>query len=300
MAIDFGFYGQDLCQVVSERSGKTLIINDDLILDENEIWIRDVAKDLEGKLVFGDPEGPHQHNRKLQYYTGWSVIRPNGHNFDPETDPKEWNSHLKLQIHSEGGTVDLRDAEGNDLGYTIRLAKLTRGSSGTELIKLAIKDEKEEKTKSYIWTSQDASMIGMNLGWGQVGLTLEESTPHFGFDTPPVDYVQKFVDYIEGHFDSGAQAEEDKDYFNIHLQMCTVDASELGEHVLYVEQAVVTSLEAPYRQRLYVVESAGDAQIRSNIYELNEPEKFVGGCSKKERPQLWLQMPKRRLVVMLI
>ena len=27
------------------------------------------------------------------------------------------------------------------------------------------------------------------------------------------------------------------------------------------------------------------AQIRSNIYELNEPEKFVGGCSKKERPQ---------------
>ena len=124
---------QDLCQVVSERSGKTLIINDDLILDENE-WIRDVAKDLEGNLVFGDPEGPHQHNRKLQYYTGWSVIRPNGHNFDPETDPKEWNSHLKLQIHSEGGTVDLRDAEGNDLGYTIELAKLTRGSSGTELI----------------------------------------------------------------------------------------------------------------------------------------------------------------------
>ena len=275
---------QDLCQVESEQSGKTLIVNDDLILDENEIWIRDVGKDIEGNLVFGNPEEPHQHNRKLQYYRGWATIRPSGHNFDVQTDAKEWKSHFDIQIHSEGGEVELVDEEGEAIGYSIELAKLTRSSSGTKLLKLAIKDIQEDKVKSYIWTSQNASMIGMNLGWGQVGLTLEDQTPHMGFDTPSVDVVQKFMDYVEGHFDSGIQAKNDPDYYEIHLQMCSVEAPELGRHVLYVEQAIATSLEKPYRQRLYVVESIGDHKIRSNIYELHEPELYIGGCAAKQRP----------------
>ena len=275
---------KDLCQVVSEQSGKTLIVNDDLILDEDEIWIRDVARDIEGNLVFGNPEEPHQHNRKMQYYTGWATIRPSGHNFDIETDPKEWRSHFDIQIHSEGGEVELVDEEGKSIGYSIELAKLTRSSSGTKLLKLTIKDVQEDKVKSYIWTSQDATMIGMNLGWGQVGLTREKETPHMGFDTPAIDVVQQFIDYVEGHFDSSLQAKNDPDYYEIHLQMCTVEAPELGTHVLYVEQAIATSLEKPYRQRLYVVESIGPKTIRSNIYELYEPEAYIGSCSAKDRP----------------
>ena len=50
---------KDQCKIVSSWSKKTMIINDDLILDQNTIYIRDVAKDEKGKILFGHPELPH-------------------------------------------------------------------------------------------------------------------------------------------------------------------------------------------------------------------------------------------------
>ena len=70
-------------------------------------------------------------------------------------------------------------------GYIAQLARLTRGSSNTEVLKLSLIDAATDKTIAYTWTSPDADRIGLNMKWIQVGLTLEAETPHLGFDTPP-------------------------------------------------------------------------------------------------------------------
>ena len=82
---------------------------------------------------------------------------------------------------------------------------------------------------------------------------------------------------LQGHFDSSEQAIDDPTYFDISLKMCPVDASWLGERVLYVEQAVSTRLAEPYRQRLYVIAPLG-GDVVSRVFELSEPEAFIGLC----------------------
>ncbi|MCP4805169.1 MAG: hypothetical protein GY913_04630 [Proteobacteria bacterium] len=84
---------------------------------------------------------------------------------------------------------------------------------------------------------------------------------------------------LAGRFDSADQAAEDFSYYAVSLVACPVDAPELGEHVLYIEQALVETLDSPYRQRLYVVTPEGE-QVRSAIYELDRPKKAVGLCDE--------------------
>ncbi|MCA9624930.1 MAG: chromophore lyase CpcT/CpeT [Myxococcales bacterium] len=88
--------------------------------------------------------------------------------------------------------------------------------------------------------------------------------------------------YLDGRFDSADQANADPEYFAVQLQTCPVEAPELGDQVLYVEQALMSSLAQPYRQRLYVVESGADAttQAVSRVFELTAPATFVGACDE--------------------
>jgi CpeT protein len=90
--------------------------------------------------------------------------------------------------------------------------------------------------------------------------------------------------YLTGTFDSVDQAAEDADYLAVRMVLCPVEAPELGERVLYLEQAQVSTPDQPYRQRLYVIE-AGDApdQAVSRIYGFPRPEAAVGGCEDPGR-----------------
>ncbi|MEM9693297.1 MAG: chromophore lyase CpcT/CpeT, partial [Myxococcota bacterium] len=94
------------------------------------------------------------------------------------------------------------------------------------------------------------------------------------------DRVGQARDWLAGRFDSSAQAAADSDYLSIQLAACAIEAPELGEQMLYVEQAVATRPASPYRQRLYAIE-AGDSPSRdvvSTVYELVDPEAAVGTC----------------------
>ena len=85
--------------------------------------------------------------------------------------------------------------------------------------------------------------------------------------------------YLQGHFDSSDQAAVDADYLAIELTMCPVDAPELGEMVLYVEQAAVG--DDPYRQRIYVIQDGDqpDVQARSVMYDLDFAMAWTGFCT---------------------
>lgn len=90
--------------------------------------------------------------------------------------------------------------------------------------------------------------------------------------------------YLEGRFDSSAQASTDKSYFAIQLLTCRVQAPAQGPLVLYVEQARMDSLTAPYRQRLYVIEPGKDAgTARSRVFEFANPKSVVGLCAHPDQ-----------------
>ncbi len=97
------------------------------------------------------------------------------------------------------------------------------------------------------------------------------------------DIVETLADYLSGEFDSSAQAAEDFQYYSIQLITCPVEAPELGDVVLYVEQASMSSPDEPYRQRLYVLH--GDSEegtAGTTIYELTAPWAAVGLCDEDE------------------
>jgi len=86
--------------------------------------------------------------------------------------------------------------------------------------------------------------------------------------------------FLTGEFDSEAQSQQNWSYYAVSLVMCPVDVPDLGEHVLYVEQAIMDTPDQPYRQRLYVVEPDPDDEnvAVSQVWELNSPAAAVHLC----------------------
>jgi hypothetical protein len=82
--------------------------------------------------------------------------------------------------------------------------------------------------------------------------------------------------YMSGNFSSELQSQRDSDYFDIRLRMVPIWKSTDSIFYLYVEQAMSTSLEKPYRQRIYKVVKSSETDFVSYIYTMNAPQRFVG------------------------
>lgn len=97
--------------------------------------------------------------------------------------------------------------------------------------------------------------------------------------TPTFDAVGQLEENLVGVFDSAQQSIDDPQYFAIQLITCPVHAPDLGERVVYVEQAVMGSADAPYRQRLYVLQGDDVARIATTtVYALTDPQSAIGLC----------------------
>ena len=80
-----------------------------------------------------------------------------------------------------------------------------------------------------------------------------------------------------GSFSSAAQAGEDSTYFDIRLEVVPIWQDRSDGPWLYVEQAAATSLEQPYRQRVYHLREREDGALESVVYSLpEEPLRFAG------------------------
>ena len=91
------------------------------------------------------------------------------------------------------------------------------------------------------------------------------------------DDLQDLVDMMSGSFSSQAQARSDSaNYYDIRLEMKPIWTERNDGHWLYVEQAVATSLDEPYRQRVYHVTQVEENLFRSVVYSLPEPEAVIG------------------------
>ena len=82
--------------------------------------------------------------------------------------------------------------------------------------------------------------------------------------------------WMSGTFDSKLQADTDSDYFEIHLNMKPIWRNKKDGVWLYVEQAMASALDMPYRQRVYHVYKENDSTIVSHVYTIKNPLRFAG------------------------
>lgn len=161
------------CRIKSRRSGKTMIISDNLYLDDDEIWIHDRAVDEQGNLIFGHKGNVPHKLRRARVFTGWASTR--------KTDAPEgasggdaWNFVGDLTVHDQGDRIALVTKDGQELGYSIELAQLVYARTKVPILKLAVYEKgSDKKSLAYTWANPEAERIGVNLGKIQVGLTLK-------------------------------------------------------------------------------------------------------------------------------
>ncbi|HNU07438.1 MAG TPA: chromophore lyase CpcT/CpeT [Pyrinomonadaceae bacterium] len=157
------------CRVVSKRSGKTLIISDDLFLTKDEIWINDQARDEQGNYVFGNRSNTHHKLRRARMFEGWTAVLKDGSTeMRGEDLPADsWDGKRNLTIHDQGGRVAINErfsAELSQLAYR----------NGTRVLKLGVVENATGKTVAYTWANEDATRIGINLRWIQAGFTVKQ------------------------------------------------------------------------------------------------------------------------------
>jgi len=117
----------------------------------------------------------------------------------------------------------------------------------------------------------------------------DDSTPDGTPDLAALAAVRadRLTQWLAGEFNSVDQAAAQPSYLEIQVLGCPIDAPELGARVLYVEQAVMPdSLDAPYRQRVYVVQASDGDEVSASttVYTLVDPDAAIGLCDTNDRP----------------
>ncbi len=87
---------------------------------------------------------------------------------------------------------------------------------------------------------------------------------------------------MEGSFSSNLQSVQDSDYFDIRLHIKRIWKTNQDGVWLYVEQAVSTALDKPYRQRVYHVTQKDATTIESAVYTFAKPHRYAGDWQKAD------------------
>ena len=163
-----GYMREGKCRIESKRSGRTLVVTDDLLLNENEIWIRDKAVDTDGNYVYGHKGNEHHKLRKARMFQCWAGVLRRG-----ATDEAESYFDPNVEIHDQGGLVWITtdETEPQTYGLKIRNVSWPYGNNRSSLV-LYVYEPGNNKAMSYSWTEPSAERIGINLRSIQSSCTL--------------------------------------------------------------------------------------------------------------------------------
>lgn len=151
--------------VRSAPDGRELIVDQDLRLYGDTLWILDRATDGRGLAAYGPPDDMHQKSRRAVRFQGWAGVRPAARAAGAVEAP--WQIQRDLSLHSEGGTVVLTDDEGRPTGYSLRLERLTGEAAPIPMLRLSLLDDQRSRVVGYAWTADSGEVVGLNLGWAQ-------------------------------------------------------------------------------------------------------------------------------------
>ncbi len=92
----------------------------------------------------------------------------------------------------------------------------------------------------------------------------------------------RFEKYLTGSFSSLNQSRTDGDFYDIVLNMVPIWEDRNDGPWLYVEQAVASAADAPYRQRVYHLEQLGENEYVSTVYSFENPEQYAGAHANED------------------
>ncbi len=87
--------------------------------------------------------------------------------------------------------------------------------------------------------------------------------------------TKDLVTLMTGSYNSEKQSKKDSTYYNISLHMYPIWEKDNASW-LYVEQALNSKQDAPYRQRVYKVEHVSENKFKTTIFKLKEEKNFIG------------------------
>lgn len=88
--------------------------------------------------------------------------------------------------------------------------------------------------------------------------------------------IDEIFALMQGSYSSAEQAALDTNYYNISLHMYPIWENDENSKWLYVEQALYSKQEKPYRIRIYELKMKGNSKVESKVYKLNNQEAFIG------------------------
>jgi hypothetical protein len=155
------------CRVASRQFGE-IIIDDDLVLTESEIWISDRAKAPDGKPVFGHPTGVPHKLRKARAFECWTAVLRGASHGDSGEGSNDWQFNRGGLMHDQGGVLALTtdEKEPRKIRLLLRRVEWPSGPNRPSLTLYALEGE-NDRAVSYAWTEYDAERIGINLRWLQ-------------------------------------------------------------------------------------------------------------------------------------
>lgn len=112
-----------------------------------------------------------QEARRIRWFAGWAAI--NGGGPKATAQNQDWHLQRDLRLGSEGGRVPLHWRDGSPSGFSLELERTTYPERKLSVLQLNVIEDASGKTMTYAWTDPQANAIGLNLGWLQVGLTVQ-------------------------------------------------------------------------------------------------------------------------------
>lgn len=88
--------------------------------------------------------------------------------------------------------------------------------------------------------------------------------------------LKELFEIMSGKFSSEAQSLEDPEFFHISLVMQPIWKGAQDGYWLYVEQAMASTPEAPYRVRVYHLYQEDEYTLVSQVYEIENEADFAG------------------------
>lgn len=98
--------------------------------------------------------------------------------------------------------------------------------------------------------------------------------------------LETLASLMQGSFSSEAQSkrtpmtEDQEGYFDIRVELAPIWEDRVDGVWLYVEQAISSSIEKPYRQRVYRLASVGNNDFVSEVYTLPGDAPVFAGAHK--------------------
>ena len=89
--------------------------------------------------------------------------------------------------------------------------------------------------------------------------------------------------YMTGSFSSEAQSKADSNFYDIRLHMVEIQMGNEPGNWLYVEQALGSAQDKPYRQRVYQVVEITLGIYESRVYEFENPLQYAGGWNDESK-----------------